>query len=83
MSYYIREGQGQWNSCDAKTLSAAKRAAVRAQMFQGTDAWVGQRNGDVIEPIAVKRADAVDMARFGTWTYIDPANAHVGDFGRA
>lgn len=83
MSYYIREGQGQWQACNAQTIGAAKRAAVRAQAFQGTDCWVGRQAGDTIEPIAVKRADALDMSRSGAWTDINPEHAHIGDFGRA
>ena len=81
--YFIREGQGNWTACKAETLGAAKRAAVRAQMFQGTDAWVGLRVGDMIEPIAVKRAHPLDMSLNGPWVDLDPAFCCVSDYGRA
>lgn len=79
-NYYIREAQGSWNVTKAATLAAAKRAAVRAQMFQGTDAWVGVQMGDSIAPIAVKRADRLNMSVKGAWVEIDPDFASVGDF---
>ncbi|AOD16780.1 hypothetical protein ACFOHQ_22230 [Xanthomonas fragariae] len=81
--YYIREAQGQWAACNAKTMPAAKRAAVRAQMFQGTDVWVGSVVGEVIEPVAIKRhPDALNMSSRGRWVELDPAHCSVGDFGR-
>ncbi|QSQ62201.1 hypothetical protein [Xanthomonas translucens] len=80
--YFTREAQGKWIPCNAATLGAAKRASVRAQMFQGTDAWVGKATGDVIEPVAVKRAARLDVSVSGKWVALDPANCSVGDFGR-
>lgn len=80
-NYYTREAQGGWNVTKAATFASAKRAAVRAQMFQGTDAWVGVQIGDRIEPVAVKRADRLNMSVRGAWVEIDPDFASVGDFG--
>ncbi|MCD9005207.1 hypothetical protein LDO31_02960 [Luteimonas sp. XNQY3] len=79
--YFIREAQGNWTACSAQTIGAAKRAAVRGKIFQGTDAWVGRAIGSRIEPIAVKRADALNMSAKGRWVELDPDNASVSDYG--
>lgn len=80
MTYYIREAQAhRWTPTRAATLAAAKRAAARAQMFQGTDLWVGELIDGAIRPVAVRRADALNMRITGRWVALDPWDAHCGD----
>ncbi len=59
-----------WETVAAKSLTAAKRAASRAQMFQGTAVFVGQLFGGSIKTVAVKRDDAINMALKGTWSNV-------------
>ena len=54
-----------WVEVKAKSLEAAKRAASRNRAFQRTAAWVGVKSGDVVEPLAVKRCDALSGAPRG------------------
>lgn len=80
MTYYTREGQAlNWTRTDATTLAAAKRAATRALMFQGTDAWVGEEIDGRVYPVAVRRADPINMAASPRWVALDPDVAHSGD----
>lgn len=66
--YFISENSGSWKKTAAKTLAAAKRAATRAQVFQGTDIWVGEQNDDEIVTVAKKlHRDALDMNATGSW----------------
>lgn len=49
-----------WKPVEAKDLSAAKRAASKARMFQRTAAWVGRQKADgTFYAVAVKRCDAI------------------------
>lgn len=67
-TFYIREANNNWTATPAKTLTAAKRAASRAQMFQGTDIHVGKQQGDKIITVASKaHRDALNMAAKGEW----------------
>ena len=61
-----------WQELPSKTLTAAKRAASRSQMFQGTTLHLAVRtcNGDYIR-IAVKRADALNMSYRAVWQDIE------------
>lgn len=85
MGYYIREGQAaNWTKTTATTLADAKRAAVRAQTFQGTDAWVGQEIDGRVYPVAVRRhRDALNMSARGAWVEMDPDFASCGDIETA
>lgn len=71
--YYITEGSGKkWEKTGAKTLAGAKRAASRAQTFQGTDLFVAIRHDDAIGEkyhIVSKKLHryALDMAATGGW----------------
>ena len=56
-----------WEELTAKTLTSAKRAASRAQMFQGTTLHLAVvYQGDFVR-IAVKRADALNMNHRPVW----------------
>ena len=56
-----------WEELTAKTLTSAKRAASRAQMFQGTTLHLAVvYQGDFVR-IAVKRADALNMNYRPVW----------------
>ena len=56
-----------WEELTAKTLTSAKRAASRAQMFQGTTLHLAVVfQGDFVR-IAVKRADALNMNHRPVW----------------
>ena len=56
-----------WEELTAKTLTSAKRAASRAQMFQGTTLHLAVvYQGDFVR-IAVKRADALNMNHLPVW----------------
>ena len=75
-TYYVAETDAKakdnnddlWQELTAKTLTSAKRAASRSQMFQGTSLHIAVRtcNGDYIR-IAVKRADALNMNHRPVW----------------
>ncbi|GEM_PF-6828389 len=57
-----------WKPVDAKDLSAAKRAASNARMFQRTAAWVGRQKADgSFYAVAVKRCDAIS-GKSKPWT---------------
>jgi len=82
--FYIREAMAaNWTVTSAATLGAAKRAAGRAQMVQGTDLYVGQEIDGRVYPVAVKRADALDMRQAGKWVELDPDDADVRDIAPA
>ena len=56
-----------WEELTAKTLTSAKRAASRAQMFQGTTLHLAVvYQGDFVR-IAVKRPDALNMNHRPVW----------------
>ena len=61
-----------WQELPSKTMTAAKRAATKAQMFQGTTLHLGVvvAPGDYIR-IAVKRADALNMSYRAVWQDIE------------
>ena len=66
--FYIRENYNDWAATSATTLASAKRAASRAQMFCGSDVFVGVKSGDAIIVIAQKlHRDALDMNAVGEW----------------
>ena len=77
-TYYVAETQATatvndanadvlWQELTAKTLTGAKRAASRAQMFQGTTLHLAVvYQGDFVR-IAVKRADALNMDHRPVW----------------
>ena len=78
-TYYVAETQATatvndanadclWQELTAKTLTGAKRAATKAQMFQGTTLHLAvvYLPGDFVR-IAVKRADALDMNHRAVW----------------
>ena len=78
-TYYVAETQATatvndanadclWQELTAKTLTGAKRAATRAQMFQGTTLHLAvvYLPGDLVR-IAVKRADAFNMNHRPVW----------------
>jgi uridylate kinase len=59
---------GQWTPTRSTDLAAAKRAASRAQTFQGTTLYIAVREADgSFRRVAVKRADAINMNRRGSW----------------
>lgn len=54
-----------WKPVEAKNLSAAKRAASNARVFQRTAAWVGRQKADsTFYAVAVKRCDAISGKPF-------------------
>ena len=67
--YMISEANYPWVSTKARTLAGAKRAANRAQTFQGTDLFVGiKRDEFSVDVVAKKlRRDALDMRAAGGW----------------
>jgi hypothetical protein len=78
-TYYVAETQATatvndanadclWQELTAKTLTGAKRAATRAQEFQGTTLHLGVvvAPGDFVR-IAVKRADPLNMNHRPVW----------------
>lgn len=65
--FYIREANTGWTKNSAATITGAKRAAGRAQMFQGTDLWVGQSINGAVVPVAVRRADPINMRAASAW----------------
>ncbi len=73
MTYAIAETQGsfdyaKWEDISAETLSAAKRAASRAQGFQGSAVAVAIKHADgSYIPVAVKRDDPINMSAKGSW----------------
>ncbi|ARB47010.1 MULTISPECIES: hypothetical protein [Gammaproteobacteria] len=67
-TFFIREANTDWQATSAKTLAGAKRAASSAQMFQGTDIFVGIQCGDEIRVVSQKlHPDALNMASKGRW----------------
>jgi hypothetical protein len=66
--YYITESNQPWNATPAHTLTGAKRAAARAQMFQGTDIYVGQEvDGEIVVVAKKLHRDALNMNAVGKW----------------
>jgi hypothetical protein len=53
-----------WKPIFAKSISGAKKAAVRNQFFQGTTLWLADNNKRII---AVRRADALNMNLHYKW----------------
>lgn len=67
-TFFIREANTPWKSISAKTLAGARRAASKAQMFQGTDIFVGVQDVDGIRVVSQKlHPDALNMAAKGHW----------------
>ncbi len=66
--YVIAENNGNWIKTCATNITAAKRAAARAQMFQGSDIFVGIKSGDDVLVVAKKlHRDALNMSAVGKW----------------
>jgi hypothetical protein len=66
--YVIAENNSNWSEVKASTLAGAKRAAARAQMFQGSDIYVGVKRGDDVVVVAKKmHRDALNMSAVGRW----------------
>lgn len=76
-TYFIAEtangwvnNPAKWEPINARTLTAAKRAAAGAQMFQGTAVFVGQVVDGRVTEVAVKRDDAINMNIKGRWACV-------------
>lgn len=76
MTYFIAEVPGNgsvrneslWKPTRARTLAAAKRAAKRDQMFQGTSIFVATQDSDgKFVVVAQRAADPINMNRTGQW----------------
>jgi len=71
--YCVCENNGNWTETKAKTLAGAKRAATRAQMFQGSDIFVSIKREAKMGPagydIVAKKLhrNALDMSATGGW----------------
>lgn len=75
-TYFIAETEANgvvnndaiWLPTNARTLSAAKQAATRMQMFQGTSLHVAEKDAaGEFHVVSVRRADAINMNKPGEW----------------
>lgn len=67
--FYIAEGDaGTPVETNAKTIAAAKRAAARAQVFQGTSLYVLTKNASgQFNTVSAKHPDAINRNIKGSW----------------
>ena len=56
-----------WKLTGADNLTTAKMIATRRQVFQGSAMHIGEKRGDEIVTVAVKRGDALNMNAGGSW----------------